>query len=193
MTKRLQTFSLIFLTVIAFIFTSGVYAAIATPTPNCTNKIQGDANCDTVITIEDFNIWKDQYLGNANLTSENSYSTDFDQDGSYTINDFEIWRRNFNFADPQPGNDIIIPPTNTPTPVPPTNTPTPRLVIVVTPTPSLSTATTCYWCGLQCVAKDPRITFMCPDVMHPPDLSCILDKTTNTCTTVPSDDSVELR
>ncbi len=134
--------------------------------PSCPSQVNGDANCDSVITTEDFDIWKCQYLNSTSCNLQPSDDADFDRNGKVTINDFEIWRRNFNFADPMP-------PTNTPTPSP-------------------TSITSCFWCGQQCVPKT-NFKLFCPDIMHPPNMSCILDKTTNTCRAVPSDVSIDIK
>lgn len=111
------------------------------PTPRCVSQIRGDANCDSVITTEDYDIWKCQYLSSTSCNLQATDDADFDRDSKYTVNDYEIWRRNYNFADPVPPTNTPTPtgqsPTNTPTPttVPPTNTPTP---VPPTPTPTNS-------------------------------------------------------
>jgi len=64
-----------------------------TPTPTvilCTRKGEGDANCDGVINILDFETWRREFLGIDTTTK-----ADFDSSGGVTILDFEIWRRGF--------------------------------------------------------------------------------------------------
>ena len=70
-----------------------------TPTPEptatpivslCPLKSQGDANCDGRITLTDFTIWKNQFLGN-----DTGLTADFNGDGRITITDFTIWRNSF--------------------------------------------------------------------------------------------------
>ena len=64
-----------------------------TPTPTvilCARKGEGDANCDGVITILDFETWRREFLGIDTTTK-----SDFDSSGGVTILDFEIWRRGF--------------------------------------------------------------------------------------------------
>ncbi len=57
---------------------------------SCPLKVNGDANCDGIISIVDFGIWRNEYFGL--LSTKN---TDFDNTGSVGIVDFEIWRRGF--------------------------------------------------------------------------------------------------
>jgi len=66
---------------------------ISTPIPTvilCARKGEGDANCDGVINILDFEIWRREFLGIDTTTK-----SDFDSSGGVTILDFEIWRRGF--------------------------------------------------------------------------------------------------
>ena len=66
---------------------------ISTPTPTvvlCARKGEGDANCDGLINILDFEIWRREFLGIDSTTK-----ADFDSSGGITILDFEIWRRGF--------------------------------------------------------------------------------------------------
>ena len=59
-------------------------------TPPCSNKPQGDADCNGSVDLTDFEVWRKEYLHY--LTTKNA---DFDHDGSVTIIDFEVWRRGF--------------------------------------------------------------------------------------------------
>ncbi len=66
---------------------------ISTPIPTvilCARKGEGDANCDGVISIFDFEIWRREFLGIDTTTK-----ADFDSVGGVSILDFEIWRRGF--------------------------------------------------------------------------------------------------
>ena len=61
-----------------------------TPPAGCTMKIQGDANCDSQIKIDDFAIWRSEFLGT--LTTK---LADFDVNGTVAIADFARWRTSF--------------------------------------------------------------------------------------------------
>lgn len=56
----------------------------------CQTAANGDASCDGVIDISDFEIFRKEYL--TILTTKNS---DFDNDSTISISDFEIWRRGY--------------------------------------------------------------------------------------------------
>ena len=64
-----------------------------TPTSTCPLKGRGDANCDEIINILDFNIWRDEFLKVVNTTSSNF--DDSDENNPITILDFNIWRDGF--------------------------------------------------------------------------------------------------
>ena len=57
---------------------------------DCPLHSAGDANCDGRITLTDFTIWKNQFLG-----SDTGTTADFNSDGRITITDFTIWRNSF--------------------------------------------------------------------------------------------------
>lgn len=61
-----------------------------TPTPT-KGPVQGDADGDGFVTILDYNIWRDEFLGR--LTTKTS---DFNNDGKIDLLDFNIWRNAFN-------------------------------------------------------------------------------------------------
>jgi len=63
------------------------------PTPSCSKKTSGDANCDGLINGADLTIWKCQAAGQTNCGQPN-LAADFDLSGSVDLNDFEIWRQN---------------------------------------------------------------------------------------------------
>ena len=67
-------------------------APTRTPTPSagCSRKFQGDANCDGLIDLIDFEIWRREFTGTA--TTKNA---DYNVDGLVNLIDFEIWRRSF--------------------------------------------------------------------------------------------------
>jgi len=60
------------------------------PTPACSLKSRGDADCNGIINILDFEVWRREFLGIDTTTK-----ADFDSSGGVTILDFEIWRRGF--------------------------------------------------------------------------------------------------
>jgi len=63
------------------------------PTPTgvgCAKKRMGDANCDGKVNINDFGIWKMEFLG-----VSGQKSADFNNDGRVNINDFGIWKVGF--------------------------------------------------------------------------------------------------
>ncbi len=62
----------------------------ATPTTKPCSKSLGDANCDGLINLTDFERFRQEYTGL--LTTKTS---DFTGDGKVTLIDFETWRRNF--------------------------------------------------------------------------------------------------
>lgn len=63
-----------------------------TPTPmaGCPRKSQGDADCNGIIDLIDFEIWRREFSGLA--TTRNA---DYNADGFVNLIDFEIWRRPF--------------------------------------------------------------------------------------------------
>jgi len=66
--------------------------ATKTPTPNiglCINKNQGDANCDGVVNIMDFGIWKSEFI------VKQGKEADFNRDGEVSIVDFALWKKGF--------------------------------------------------------------------------------------------------
>ncbi len=67
-------------------------APTATPTATSVpcNKSIGDANCDGLINLTDFERFRQEYTGT--LTTK---TADFTGDGKITLMDFETWRRNF--------------------------------------------------------------------------------------------------
>jgi len=59
------------------------------PTPSCSLKSKGDADCSGVVNLLDFEVWRREFLNQTGLNS------DFDGNGTVSILDFEIWRRGF--------------------------------------------------------------------------------------------------
>lgn len=70
--------------------TSSSVVAVTQPA-SCTSplKSKGDANCDTIINILDFNIWRDEAYGKIAATRANFNK---DQGNNVDILDFNIWR-----------------------------------------------------------------------------------------------------
>lgn len=67
----------------------------STPTPSPTTPVlRPDANNDGKVDIEDFNIWRDEYLGK--VATKRS---DFDNDGAITLKDYNMWR-NYGYTPP---------------------------------------------------------------------------------------------
>jgi MYXO-CTERM domain-containing protein len=61
-----------------------------TPTPTATPCILGDINCDGIVDIRDYGIWRQQFgQQGAGLPA------DLNQDGIVDIRDYAIWRQNF--------------------------------------------------------------------------------------------------
>lgn len=61
-----------------------------TPPPSCALKGSGDANCDGSVSLVDYEIWKQEYVGA--LTTQ---SADFDGKNGVTVVDFAIWRQTY--------------------------------------------------------------------------------------------------
>lgn len=70
---------------------SGLNFTCPTPAPACSNKNQGDANCDGIIDDLDYQEWKEDYKNTREICSPGK-RTDFNGDGCSTLIDFEIWR-----------------------------------------------------------------------------------------------------
>lgn len=61
------------------------------PTNNCpASKPKGDANCDGVPTLVDYQIWRNEFKGTVTTKT-----ADFNGDGVPTLVDYQIWRTNF--------------------------------------------------------------------------------------------------
>ncbi len=63
-----------------------------TPTlpPACPNKVYGDANCDSLTNLSDFEVWRKEFTGDANTRD-----ADFGNNNTVDLTDFEIWRKGF--------------------------------------------------------------------------------------------------
>lgn len=99
-----------------------------TQAPDCPLKSQGDANCDEIIDMVDFNIWKCQMNTIDASCGAPVQAANFDLLNGVNLNDYEIWRRNYqqiaptvDVPPPTTEVDITLPITR-PT-VAPTNTP----------------------------------------------------------------------
>lgn len=81
----------------------------------CTTQSKGDANCDGVFDISDFEIFRKEFMRELSTSD-----ADADADGQITVTDFEIWRKSY--VNPPTSTPPTSPPTSPPT-APPTNTP----------------------------------------------------------------------
>lgn len=61
-----------------------------TPSTNCPRKSEGDADCNGVTDLIDFEIWRREFTGLAATRN-----ADYRADGRVDLIDFEIWRRSF--------------------------------------------------------------------------------------------------
>ena len=62
----------------------------ATPAGSCPLNSQGDANCDNLIDLIDFESWRREFTG-----TNTTVDSDFNRDGRINLIDFEVWRRSF--------------------------------------------------------------------------------------------------
>ncbi len=61
------------------------------PTPgNCNRKLKGDADCNDIINLVDFEIFRNEYM-----SADSSVKADFNGDNKINLTDFEIWRVNY--------------------------------------------------------------------------------------------------
>ena len=65
-------------------------AAPSITPPICDKKPTGDANCDSLVNLTDFEVWRKEYSG-----EENTLGADFGSNGKVDLTDFEIWRKGF--------------------------------------------------------------------------------------------------
>ena len=61
----------------------------------CALHSNGDANCDGKINTDDFNIWRDEFLGLTLGSNSPKNRSDFNNDGIINTDDFNIWRDGF--------------------------------------------------------------------------------------------------
>ena len=57
---------------------------------SCIKKNTGDSDCDGVVNISDFEIWRKEYF-----QTISSKTADFDTSGKIDLADFEIWRKGY--------------------------------------------------------------------------------------------------
>ncbi|PIV08468.1 hypothetical protein COS52_02545 [Candidatus Roizmanbacteria bacterium CG03_land_8_20_14_0_80_39_12] len=69
-------------------------ATAACPTPLPCLRSKGDANCDGVVNIADYDIFRSM-VGGLGDNSSQKYSADFNADGKVNMIDYEIWRNTF--------------------------------------------------------------------------------------------------
>ena len=135
-------------------FNSIVYSAEAP----CTLKLQGDANCDGAIKIDDFAIWRSEFL--KTLATKLS---DFDSNGIVAIADFARWRTTFLGASPTnpPGPTNTPVPETSPTPVPTTPPGGEVVPIPASPGPLTLVSRPAYYMGnrVNCSTKEPICAF----------------------------------
>lgn len=89
-----------------------------TPTPisgSCSRKSQGDADCNGIIDLIDYEIWRREFTGTASTRN-----ADYNADGFVNLIDYEIWRRPFTGGTTNPTNPPASPTIQTPPPTPPT-------------------------------------------------------------------------
>ncbi|MBI2622695.1 MAG: hypothetical protein HYW64_01200 [Candidatus Levybacteria bacterium] len=96
-----------------------------TPT-TAPQRVEGDANGDNSVDILDFNIWRDEFLGNSQTKQ-----ADFNGDGVVDLLDFTIWRNAIAAPSPSPTS-----PPNVPSPTP--SSPTSRATLAATNRDSLT-------------------------------------------------------
>ena len=58
----------------------------------CGTKEYGDANCDGSVELDDFVVWRADYINGMNSSCTNG---DFDGDGRVELSDFVIWRSGY--------------------------------------------------------------------------------------------------
>ena len=135
----------------------------------CPTKSKGDANCDGNVDFIDFEIWRNEFMGEDTKTDANFNYAD---DQKVDFIDFEIWRQGYL-------EETAVTPTDTPpaTPTPstipndtitPTATPT-SAATTLTPEPT-SGITSCQWCGTSCVLAD--VNLRCADIAIPEGATC---------------------
>lgn len=63
--------------------------------PYCYLKNKGDGNCDNIINISDYELWRTEFVGTLKGVPIINKPSDFNNDGLITIVDFNIWKTNF--------------------------------------------------------------------------------------------------
>ena len=62
------------------------------PVPFCYLKNKGDGNCDNIINISDYELWRTEFVGTLRGIPIINKPSDFNKDGDITIADFNIWK-----------------------------------------------------------------------------------------------------
>lgn len=88
--------------------TPSVISGTISPTPTGCQKQKGDANCDGVTSVQDYAIWRQEYLGGCTVGNytfkacgedrdgdNRPMDADFNGDGKVTLIDFTIWKNFF--------------------------------------------------------------------------------------------------
>ncbi len=127
----------------------------ATPGNMCITRSKGDANCDGNVDFIDFEIWRNEFMGEDTKTDANFNYT---EDQKVDFIDFEIWRQGYL-------EESAVSPTEGVT-----ATPTPALSPSDTPIPTPTLITSCQWCGASCVPAD--INLGCPALAVPDGATC---------------------
>lgn len=70
--------------------TAGVYTTASSS--HCSRKTQGDANCDDLVDLVDFEIWRREFTGTVATNRANFNPA---TDNVVDLLDFELWRRTF--------------------------------------------------------------------------------------------------
>lgn len=69
---------------------------ISSPVPVCESRSSGDANCDNAIDLEDFNIFRSEFITYREGTLDISKAqADFDSNRAIDLGDFDIFRKGF--------------------------------------------------------------------------------------------------
>ncbi len=88
---------------------------VTTTPPICPLHNSGDANCDGKIDIEDFNVWKADFLstfGSGNNPGDSLGLADFNNDNKVDTDDFNIWRDGFIIKSAKTGSCSAVPDAN---------------------------------------------------------------------------------
>ena len=61
----------------------------------CSKRGNGDSDCNDIINLADFNIWRGEYYNLSRSQNDVKYRSDFNSDGNITLSDFNLWRTNY--------------------------------------------------------------------------------------------------